>query len=52
MNHRRILIIDGHPDATSFGVALAEAYRDGATASDVEIETIRIRDLDFNPNLQ
>lgn len=51
MRSKKVLIIDGHPNAESFGTALAEAYRSGALASGIPVETIRIRDLEFNPNL-
>lgn len=47
MPRRRILIIDGHPDANHahFVHALTSAYAKGAAAHDVE--TLRIADLDF-----
>lgn len=47
MPQRRILIIDGHPDANHahFVHALTSAYARGAAAHDVE--TRRIADLDF-----
>jgi len=49
---RKILIINGHPDAESFSFALAEAYKKGAKASGASIKEINIRELNFNPNLQ
>jgi len=49
---KRILIINGHPDAESFNYGLSEAYKNGAKKTDAEVKEIRIRDLDFNPNLQ
>lgn len=47
MAQRRILIVDGHPDAdpARFVHALASAYAEGAAQHDVK--TIRIADLDF-----
>jgi putative NADPH-quinone reductase len=46
---RRILIIQGHPDAsaTHFGHALAAAYADGARAAGHAVKTIEVARLDF-----
>jgi len=49
---KKILIINGHPNAESFNFGIAEAYKNGALASGAEIETITIADLNFNPNLK
>ena len=49
---KRILIINGHPDEESFNYGLSEAYKAGAHASAAEVQEIRIRELDFDPNLQ
>lgn len=49
---KKILIINGHPDAESYNAALTEAYLKGAQKSGAEIALINIRDLHFNPNLQ
>lgn len=49
---KKILLIQGHPDAESFNFALYEAYKKGAIASGAEIKEIIVRDLQFNPNLQ
>ena len=49
---KKILLIQGHPDAESFNFALYEAYKKGAIASGAEIKEIIVRDLRFNPNLQ
>jgi len=49
---KKILIINGHPDPESFNVALAESYKKGAIASGAEVKEIKIRELQFNPNLQ
>lgn len=47
-----ILIINGHPDEESFSFALHNAYKKGVLASHTELQEIKIRELDFNPNLQ
>ncbi len=52
MNKKKILIINGHPDKESFNYGLSEAYRSGAKKSSAEVKEIRIRELNFNPNLQ
>lgn len=46
---KRILILQGHPDATTrhFGHALAESYADGARATGHEIRTLEIARIDF-----
>ena len=49
---KKILIINGHPDAESFNYGLSEAYKKGAAKSGADIMEINIRELDFNPNLQ
>lgn len=51
-NTKKILIINGHPDAESYCFGLAAAYKKGALSSGAEVKEITIRDLDFNPNLQ
>lgn len=48
---KRILLINGHPDQESFNYGLSEAHRNGAQKSNAQYKEIRIRDLDFNPNL-
>ncbi len=50
--HARILMINGHPDSLSYCSALFEAYRDSASANSVELRTIELSKLSFNPNLQ
>jgi NAD(P)H dehydrogenase (quinone) len=50
--HKKILIINGHPNAASFNFGIAEAYRKGAESSGSEVKEIVIADLQFNPNLQ
>ncbi|WP_264554219.1 NAD(P)H-dependent oxidoreductase [Flavobacterium sp. N2038] len=49
---KKILIINGHPNAASFNFGIAESYKDGAIASGAQVETIIIANLKFNPNLQ
>ena len=49
---KKILLIQGHPDAESFNFALYEVYKKGAIVSGAEIKEIIVRDLRFNPNLQ
>ncbi|WJS94133.1 NAD(P)H-dependent oxidoreductase [Flavobacterium johnsoniae] len=49
---KKILIINGHPNAESFNFGIAESYKNGALASNAQVETIVINDLKFNPNLQ
>jgi putative NADPH-quinone reductase len=54
MRNRRdkILLLDGHPDAESFGVALHAAYKTGALRSGAEVRELVLRDLAFDPNLR
>jgi putative NADPH-quinone reductase len=49
---KNILIINGHPNSSSFNFAIAESYLKGAIASKATVDTITIAKLDFNPNLQ
>ncbi|MBO9583669.1 MAG: NAD(P)H-dependent oxidoreductase [Flavobacterium sp.] len=49
---KKILIINGHPNAESFNFEIAEAYKNGAIFSGAEVEMITITNLKFNPNLQ
>jgi len=49
---KKILIINGHPNPSSFNFGIAESYLKGAIASGAEVETITISSLNFNPNLQ
>lgn len=46
---KRILIVDGHPDATAerYLHALSTAYRDGARAAGHEVRGIVVSELDF-----
>jgi putative NADPH-quinone reductase len=49
---KKILIINGHPNADSFCFGVAEAYKNGAVRAGIEVKEIIIRDLKFDPNLQ
>ncbi|MBB4802420.1 putative NADPH-quinone reductase [Flavobacterium nitrogenifigens] len=49
---KKILIINGHPNAESFNFGIAESYKNGALAANAQVETITIANLNFNPNLQ
>ncbi|MFW0738228.1 NAD(P)H-dependent oxidoreductase [Flavobacterium sp. T12S277] len=49
---KNILIINGHPNSSSFNFAIAESYLKGVLASKTEVDTITIAKLNFNPNLQ
>ncbi|HLO69391.1 MAG TPA: NAD(P)H-dependent oxidoreductase, partial [Flavipsychrobacter sp.] len=52
MTGKKILVINGHPDAESFNHALADAYVKGAQESGADIAVIDIGTLSFSPNLQ
>lgn len=49
---KNILIINGHPNKSSLGFALAQAYFNGAEASGAKVSTIHLSDLDFSVNLK
>lgn len=48
---KNVLIINGHPDKSSFSYAIHEAYKKGAQASGSLIDEIKITDLSFNLSL-
>jgi len=51
-NHKKkVLIIQGNPDSSSFCHALAKAYQKGALDANAEVKEINIREIEFNPNL-
>jgi NAD(P)H dehydrogenase (quinone) len=51
-NHKKkVLIIQGNPDSSSFCDALAESYKKGAIRANAEIKEIHVRELDFDPFL-
>jgi putative NADPH-quinone reductase len=39
---KKILVIDGHPNESSFCNALADAYVKGAKASDFDVQTLAL----------
>ncbi|BFM41417.1 NAD(P)H-dependent oxidoreductase [Flavobacterium sp. CFS9] len=49
---KNILIINGHPNSSSFNFAIAESYLKGTIASKATVDTITIAELNFNPSLQ
>lgn len=49
---KKILIIDGHPDNESLCASLAISYQNGAKKTGNEVNLVKLRELDFNPNLQ
>lgn len=49
---KKILIINGHPDKDSFNYAISESYKAGAIVNGAEVKEIKIRELNFNPNLE
>jgi len=51
MTHKKILLINCHPNADSFNFGLATAYKNGAIQSGAEVKEIIIRDLKFDTNL-
>ena len=48
----RVLLILGHPRPDSFGAALFEAYRAGMTDVGIELRTLRLSELAFDPNVR
>ena len=49
---KNILIINGHPNPSSFNFGIADSYQKGAVASGAQVEIITIAELQFNPNLK
>lgn len=49
---KKVLIILGHPDKTSFCGALAESYKKGSLASGAEVREIFLGELNFDLNLR
>jgi putative NADPH-quinone reductase len=47
---KKILIVQGHPNPTSYCSALAEAYKKAAIASGAEVHEIIVNDLEFDLN--
>ncbi len=52
MSGKKILILLGHPDSTSFNAALADAYKKGALASGAEVREIKMGELNFDLSLK
>ncbi|QQT25701.1 NAD(P)H-dependent oxidoreductase [Sphingobacterium spiritivorum] len=52
MSKNKILIINAHPNSSSFNAAIAETYKQGALEAGAQIQEIIISELQFNPNLQ
>jgi len=50
-NKKKILIIQGNPDKTSFCDALAESYKEGALRANADVKEIHVRDIEFDPFL-
>lgn len=48
---KNVLIINGHPDKNSFNYALSNAYYEGASQTNANIEQVFIADLKFDINL-
>lgn len=49
---KRILLIQGHPDAQSFNYALHDAYKKGALRANAEVQEIFVGEMDFALNLK
>ncbi|WP_337099202.1 NAD(P)H-dependent oxidoreductase [Paenibacillus sp. YIM B09110] len=47
-----ILVITGHPDTESFCSALSQAYIEGAKEQAVQVRTLHMGELEFEPNLK
>jgi NAD(P)H dehydrogenase (quinone) len=47
----RVLVLDGHPDASSLCGALADAAAQAAQARGAEVRQIQLSSMDFDPNL-
>ncbi|MGJ1432993.1 NAD(P)H-dependent oxidoreductase [Sphingobacterium spiritivorum] len=52
MSKNKILIINAHPNSSSFNAAIAETYKQGALEAGAQIQEIIISELRFDPNLQ
>ena len=48
----KVLVIHGHPEATSFGTALASAYEDGARGACHDVRSLKLSEMDFDPVLR
>ena len=50
-SRKKILIIQGNPDKTSFCDALAESYKEGALRANADVKEIHVREIEFDPCL-
>ena len=48
---KKILVINGHPNANSYCHAIATAYRKGSLMAGHEVEVLHLGEIKFNPNL-
>ncbi|APX98247.1 NAD(P)H-dependent oxidoreductase [Natronorubrum daqingense] len=46
-----VLVILGHPRNESFGGALADAYREGCVQAGVDVRSLAVADLEFDPDV-
>jgi putative NADPH-quinone reductase len=49
---KKILIINGHPDAESYCYAIHNTYKKQVLKTSSKLKEIRVKDLNFNPNLE
>ncbi len=49
--HKKILIVQGHPNKDSLSSRIAVKYREGAESGGAEVKDIVVRDLNFDPTL-
>lgn len=49
---KKVLIINGHPDAQSFNHALQKAYKEGALSVGNTVDEVTLSEMNFSPNLQ
>ncbi len=49
---KKVLVINGHPDAESYNAALTAAYVRGLQKSGAIFEQLNLHELDFDPNLK
>lgn len=49
---KKILIINGHPNAASLNFGIVNAYKQGAENTGAAVKEITIASLHFNPNLE
>ena len=50
-NKKKVLIIQGNPDSSSFCDALAKSYKEGALRANADLKEIFVREIEFDPNL-